>query len=104
MKPEAIKRRLNRVETAIQYRTFNKAFIYDAFMLPGGKVRKVLNAGDNYEKDNNAVWLDWIIYVPEPGDKMPPPIEEDITADYKENHYEHYKRGLKKWQTERLKS
>ena len=98
MKTDSIKRRLNRVQSSIKAQLF-RAFVYDVFILPGGKVRAILNPGGDYEEANNAVWLDLIIYTPEPGDALPPPREKDITADYQENHKKHYERGLKKWQT-----
>lgn len=105
MKPEAIKRRLNRVETAIQYRTFNKAFIYDVFFCPGKRVIATLhaeNAGD-YEKKHKAVWFDLLIHTPEHGEHKIPPAEMDLTEEYKANHYKHYERGLKKWRNLKLK-
>lgn len=101
MKTESINRRLRRVQAAIKPQLF-RAFVYDVFMLPGGKVTAVFKPGDNYQEDNNADWLDLIVYTPEPGDAMPPPRKKDLTAEYKENHKEHYERGLKKWRTDRL--
>lgn len=101
MRTESINRRLNRVQGAIKAQLF-RAYVYHVFILSGGKVKAILNPGDNYEEENTAVWLDLMIYSPEPGDELPPPREQDLTAEYQEKHKEYYERGLKKWRTDRL--
>lgn len=100
MKPETIKRRLERVETAIQYRTFNRAYIYTVFFCPGKKVVAATLYDEDaraYEKKHNAVSFDLLIHIPEPRERKFPPAEMDITDEYKENYYEQYERGLRKW-------
>ena len=101
MRTDSINRRLRRIQGAIKAQLF-RAFVYDVFMLPGGKVMAVLNPGDDYQESNNAVWLDLIIYTPEPGDALPPPREQDLTAEYQANHKANYERGIEKWRIDRL--
>ena len=101
MNVETIKRRIRRVQTEVRGR-FARAYVYDVFMLPGGKVMAVLNPGDNYQEDNNAVWMDLIIYTPGTADEIPPPREKDVTAEYQDGSTNLYERGLLKWRTDRL--
>ena len=84
MKPEAIKRRLRRVQSVIADRYYNRAFVYKVFLFPGGRVIATANAGDirQFEAENNAIFADVIIHTPEPGNKLPPPGRMDLTAQY----------------------
>lgn len=86
MKPEAIKRRLRRVQSVIADKYYNRAFVYNVFLFPGGRVIATLNAGNirEYEKENNAALIDLIIHSAEPGDKPPLPGRMDLTNEYKQ--------------------
>lgn len=98
MRPELIKRRLNRINATIHARN-SYATAYDVFLFPGGRVVAVRTVDDikQYEAQNKAVFMDMLIHSPEPGEIATPPAMMDLTEDTQKNESRIYCRALENW-------